>query len=50
MRSDLLNTPVYKFTGKIEHWVTTFYQGFWGLPGDKEELWKGISGALLNRC
>lgn len=44
MRSDLLNTPVYKFTGKIEHWVTTFYQGFWGLPNDKEELWKGISG------
>lgn len=43
MRSDLLNRPVYKFTGKIEHWVTTFYHGFWGLPNNKEELWRGIS-------
>ncbi len=43
MRSDLLNAPVYKFSGRIEHWVTTFHQGFWGLPESEESKWRDIS-------
>ncbi|QHS17205.1 hypothetical protein GWK26_08655 [haloarchaeon 3A1-DGR] len=41
--STLLDAPVYKFSGRIEHWVTTFHQGFWGLPAEHEAKWNRIS-------
>ncbi|TKX61127.1 hypothetical protein EXE48_08760 [Halorubrum sp. ASP1] len=43
MKSDLLNAPVYKFSGRIEHWVTTFHRGFWGLPDGERGKWESIS-------
>ncbi|EMA57172.1 hypothetical protein [Halorubrum lipolyticum] len=43
MRSDLLNAPVYKFSGRIEHWLTTFHRGFWGLPDGERSKWESIS-------
>lgn len=43
MKSDLLNTPVYKFSGRIEHWLTTFHRGFWGLPDGERSKWEDIS-------
>lgn len=43
MKSSLLNTPVYKFSGRIEHWLTTFHRGFWGLPDGERSKWERIS-------
>lgn len=43
MNSDLLNAPVYKFSGRIEHWLTTYHRGFWGLPDGERSKWENIS-------
>jgi hypothetical protein len=42
MSFECLNGVVYKFSGKIEHWVTTYHRGFWGLPEDREAKWREI--------
>ncbi|EMA20101.1 hypothetical protein [Haloarcula argentinensis] len=31
-----------KLTGPIEHWLTTFHQGYWGFRPDKKEAWEEI--------
>lgn len=40
----LLNSDLYKFTGAIEHWLTTYHRGFWGLNQGYEEDWKNQLG------
>jgi hypothetical protein len=43
MDRSILDGTVYKFSGRVEHWVTTYYQGFWGLPEGQESKWHDIS-------
>lgn len=39
----LLQHNVKKFTGPIEHWLTTVHHSFWGLPARKQRQWEQIS-------
>lgn len=32
-----------KLTGPIEHWLTTYHQGYWGFRSDKQEAWENIN-------
>jgi hypothetical protein len=40
----LLDSDLYKFTGAIEHWLTTYHREFWGLKQSYEEDWKNQLG------
>lgn len=39
----LFQHNIKKFTGPVEHWLTTVYSNFWGLPARKQRQWEQIS-------